>query len=215
MPRLGDLKLSHICWTSYATGLPTSPVMSQPTWARASPARWPSRSSSASWVPSPQVAVRVGQADLVRLRAEGAAAAREGRALASPIDAYLSTAWVAWDHALGVAADGDAVVLGALGAALLRAGDDIAAALADGYTSAERALATSAGATREAILGELLDPASGDPASVARLVHRVGLVGFDPGSTYQLLLDPSRRWTRREWRRRGRDGRGAWAPARP
>ena len=63
--------------------------------------------------------VRVGEADLVRLRAEGAAAAREGQPLASPIDAYLSTAWVAWEHALGVAADGDAAVLGALGAALL------------------------------------------------------------------------------------------------
>ncbi len=133
-------------------------------------------------------AARVGEADLVRLRAEGAAAAREGTPLATPIDAYLSTAWVAWDHALGVMGEADPVLLGALGAALLRAGDDIAAALADGYTAAERALATSAGATRQAILAELLEPASGDPAGIARLVHRVELVGFDPGSSYQLLV---------------------------
>ena len=52
-------------------------------------------------------------------------------------------------------------MLGALGAALLRAGDDIAAALADGYTAAERALAATAGATRQAILEELLAPGRG------------------------------------------------------
>ena len=132
--------------------------------------------------------VRVGHADLVRLRAEGAAAARAGQPLAAPIDAYLSTAWVAWDHALGVTSEGEAEVLGALGAALLRAGDDIAAALADGYTAAERALATSAGATRQAIVDELLSSDTGDPAGTARLVHRVALVGFDPGSSYRLLV---------------------------
>jgi len=132
--------------------------------------------------------VRVGEADLVRWRAEGAAAARDGQPLAAPIDAYLSTAWVAWDHALNVAPAVDAQVLGVLGSALLRAGDDIAAALADGYTAAERALATSAGATRQAILEELLDPAAGTAAGTARLVHRVALVGLDPGSMYHLLV---------------------------
>ena len=132
--------------------------------------------------------MRVGEADLVRLRTEGAAAARQGQPLAAPIDAYLSTAWVSWDHALRVARDGEPEVLGALGATLLRAGDDIAAALADGYTAAERALASTAGATRQAILDELLTPGNLDPAAAARMVRRVAIVGFDPGSTYHLLL---------------------------
>jgi len=132
--------------------------------------------------------VRVGEADLVRLRAEGAAAAREGQPLAAPIDAYLSTAWVAWDHALTGVGDQAPDVLGALGAALLRAGDDIAAALADGYTLAERALAASAGATRQAILDELLTQGTGDPATAARLLRRAALVGFEPGSPVSLLV---------------------------
>lgn len=131
--------------------------------------------------------VRVGEADLVRLRAEGAAAARAGLPLASPIDAYLSTAWVAWDHALTDVGDEAPGVLGALGAAILRAGDDIAAALADGYTAAERALAATAGATRQAILDELLTPATGDPAAFARLLRRAALVGFEPGAQVYLL----------------------------
>ena len=104
---------------------------------------------------------RVGEADLVRLRAEGAAAARQGLPLASPIDAYLSTAWVAWDHAQRLAPPPDPSASASLAAALLRAGDDIAAALADGYTAVERALAATAGATRQAILDELLSPGVG------------------------------------------------------
>ncbi|MCY7417356.1 MAG: helix-turn-helix domain-containing protein [Chloroflexi bacterium] len=132
--------------------------------------------------------VRVGEADLIRLRAEGAAAARGGQPLAASIDAYLSTAWVAWDHALMDIRQEAPDVLGALGAALLRAGDDIAAALADGYTVSERALAATAGATRQAILDELLTRGAGDPAALARLLRRAALVGFEPGMQVSLLV---------------------------
>ena len=132
--------------------------------------------------------VRVGEADLVRLRAEGAAAARQGRPLASPIDAYLSTAWVAWDHALRIVPGPEPEVMGALGAALLRAGDDIAAALADGFTAAERALASTAGATRQAILEELLAPGVADGARSTRLLRRATLVGLDTTMDYHVLV---------------------------
>jgi hypothetical protein len=121
---------------------------------------------------------------IAALRAEGAAAAREGRPLAEPIDVYLSSAWVVWDRAVELAAlnaAGDpAGDLAALGRALLRAGDDIAAALADGYTSAERALAARVGATRRAVLAELLAPHPADPGGQARLARRAELVGLDP-----------------------------------
>jgi hypothetical protein len=136
---------------------------------------------------------RLGAAELGRLRTEGAAAAREGRPLAQPLDAYLSTTWVAWEHAVRLAASdpdaaGRAVELAALGSALLRAGDDIAAALADGFTGAERALAARAGATRRAVLDELLSPVTLGAAGQARLVRRAALVGLDPGLPYGLAV---------------------------
>ena len=115
----------------------------------------------------------------------------------------------------GVAADGDADVLGALGAALLRAGDDIAAALADGYTSAERALATSAGATRQAILGRA-------PATRHRAIRQASPASCT-GSAWSAST-PARAtscWSsapaanRRQWRGRRGAGRGARPPAGP
>ncbi|MCR6678934.1 hypothetical protein NVV43_25885, partial [Escherichia marmotae] len=54
---------------------------------------------------------RVSVGDLRRLRSEGARAAREGRPLASPIDAYLSSAWVIWDRAVAIAKAGDSEAL--------------------------------------------------------------------------------------------------------
>jgi hypothetical protein len=74
----------------------------------------------------------LGDADRLRLRQEGAAAARVGQPLAAPMDAYLSTAWVTWEHALDLEPPLDVPAMRDLGAALLRAGDDIAAALSDG-----------------------------------------------------------------------------------
>ena len=130
----------------------------------------------------------LGEADRLRLRQEGSAAARLGQPLAAPMDAYLSTAWVTWDHALDLEPPLDVAAMRVLGAALLRAGDDIAAALSDGYTTAERALAATAGAARQAILDELLTRAPSDPAAVARLLRRAALGGLDPAADHHLLL---------------------------
>lgn len=131
---------------------------------------------------------RVGPAELLRLRQEGAAAARTGRPLATPIDAYLSSAWVTWEHAVALAGPADTDALAALGSALLRAGDDIVAALADGYTAAERALAMSAGAANQEVLDELLRPPVGGPAAAARLARRATLTGLDPSAAYAVLV---------------------------
>jgi hypothetical protein len=130
----------------------------------------------------------LGDADRLRLRQEGSAAARIGRPLAAPMDAYLSTAWVTWDHALDLEPPLDVPAMRELGATLLRAGDDIAAALSDGYTAAERALATTAGAARQAILEELVTRPPTDPAAVARLLRGAALGGLDPAMEHHLLL---------------------------
>jgi len=137
---------------------------------------------------------RLSGAELLRLRADGAAAARAGRPLAEPLDAWLSTGWVAWEHAVRLSeSDGGTTAarsreLASLGHALLRAGDDLAAALADGYTGAERALAARAGATRRAVLDELLSPAQLDAAGHARLMRRAALVGLDPSLPYGVVV---------------------------
>jgi hypothetical protein len=134
---------------------------------------------------------RLSGAELVAFRSEGAAAANAAIPLARPLDAYLSTAWVTWEHVVNPGPGGavaPAGVLASLGAALLRAGDDIAAALADGYTRAERALAARAGATRRAVLDELLIPTSPGVVAQTRLSRRAVLVGLDPAMPYGLLL---------------------------
>lgn len=130
----------------------------------------------------------LGEADRLRLRQEGSTAARQGRPLAALLDVYLSTAWVAWDHALGSSPGLEPTAMRALGAALLRAGDDIAAEVSDGYTTAERALATTAGAARQAILDDLLTDTAADAASTTRLLRRAGLAGLDPGHDHHLLV---------------------------
>lgn len=130
----------------------------------------------------------LGEADRLRLRQEGATTARQGRPLAALMDGYLSTAWVAWDHALRLEPQLEVAAMRQLGAALLRAGDDIAAEVSDGYTTAERALATSAGAARQAILDELLTSTPADAASTTRLLRRAALAGLDPGQDHDLLV---------------------------
>lgn len=126
--------------------------------------------------------------DRLRLRQEGATAASQGRPLAALMDGYLSTAWVTWDHALGLVPPLRVPAMRELGAALLRAGDQIAAEVSDGYTSAERAIAATAGAARQAILEELLTRTPADAASATRLLRRAGLVGLDPGQPHHLLV---------------------------
>jgi len=130
----------------------------------------------------------LGEGDRLRLRQEGAAAARQGQPLAALMDGYLSTAWVTWDHALQLEPPLEASAMRALGAALLRAGDDITAEVSDGYTTAERTLAATAGAARQAILEELLTRSPADAATMTRLLRRAALAGLEPGHDLHLLV---------------------------
>lgn len=130
----------------------------------------------------------LGEAARLRLRQEGATAVREGRTLAALIDGYLSTAWVTWDHALELSPALEVAAMRALGASLLRAGDDIAAELSEGYTAAERAVAATAGAARQAILDELLTSTAADAAVVSRLLRRAALAGLDPAAVHHVLV---------------------------
>jgi hypothetical protein len=125
---------------------------------------------------------RLSDAERLRLRAEGAAAARAGEPIEQPIDRYLTCGWVTWEAATNAAAPDERETLTALGGALLRAGDDTAAALADGYASAERALAAQTGALRRAVLDELLTQPAVSGATPGRLARRAALVGLEPAT---------------------------------
>lgn len=131
---------------------------------------------------------RLSQAELARLQAEGAAAARAGRPVRQAIDRYLSTGWVIWDQALRSAERPDREVLAALGAALLRAGDDAAAALAAGHTEAETRLARQAGSARRAVIDELLGPAPTDAEAAIRRGQRATTLGLEPEAPYRLVV---------------------------
>jgi DNA-binding PucR family transcriptional regulator len=145
------------------------------------------RRSVARFVHAVARAPRLDDAELLLLREEGSSAARAGESVQQAIDRYLTAAWVLWGAATAVATSRDAAALGALGAALLRAADDAAAALAEGYNAAERALATRAATTRRAVLDELLLPAA-DPAAAARVRRRAALVGLDPNVGYRVVI---------------------------
>ena len=138
--------------------------------------------------------VRVGEADLVRLRAEGAAAARQGRPLA---DAHRRLP----EHRVGRlgsrAADRACPEPDACwarsGAALLRAGDDIAAALADGYHRRRAGPRVDRG--RDApgdprgAAGARRRPMRRGPRDCSR---RVDARGLRPRLDYHVLVDPAR-----------------------
>lgn len=125
--------------------------------------------------------------DRRRLRAEGAAAARRGEPVAAPIDRYLSAGWAIWDAATRHPTAGPAA-LATLGAALLRAGDAAAAAIAEGHGETERLVASRAASARRAFADDLLDLARGDRDGLARLVRRAVGLGVDPAARYAAIV---------------------------
>ena len=138
--------------------------------------------------------------DLDELRAVGAAAAHDGMPIQRVLDRYLSTGWVLWGAATSgsddpdaaavsrVAADERSAVLASLGAALLRAGDAAAAAIAAGHSAAERDMAArNASALRE-FIDEALDTPGGDPAAVARITRRALHFGLAAAAPYRVVV---------------------------
>jgi PucR-like helix-turn-helix protein len=123
---------------------------------------------------------------LAGLREEGAAAARAGLSVERVIDRYLSAGWVMWDAAADRAAGREEIA--ALGAALLRTGDLAAAAIAEGFGSADREIAGRQAVARDELLDDLLAAVPGDAESVARLTRRAAAVGFDPDVAHTVVV---------------------------
>ncbi len=103
----------------------------------------------------------------------GARAAEQGVVLRALVDLYLSAAWRAWPQLPAVAGD-SATAVRAAGQRVLRACDDVVAALAEGYTSAGRAVVRREEAMRREFVDDLLAGTS-DPAGLLGRAQSYGL----------------------------------------
>lgn len=111
-----------------------------------------------------------------RCRASGEQAARAGLTLPAVLDLYLSAAWRLWRHLPAVqyaTTNPDAVV--AAGEVMLRAVDDVAAALANGYQVARRGLIRAQESARREFIDDLLS----GRADLAGVLERAGGFGLD------------------------------------
>lgn len=114
--------------------------------------------------------------DLRTYQAVGDAAAGEGIALRALLDLYSSAAWRLWRHlpAVRAAVDDPAAVVAA-GEVMLRAVDDVVAALTEGFQLARRNLVPLHGSARREFVDDLLIGG----ADVAGLLRRADGFGLD------------------------------------
>lgn len=129
--------------------------------------------------------------ELVALRDEGARAARAGIPISRKVDVVLTTSWVVLEAAAAAGREGsgpDPDALLDLSVRLMRGADLAASALAEGYASAERALAARTAAVRRGVLDELLAISRLDAAGVARAIRRAASIGLDPDARYRVIV---------------------------
>jgi hypothetical protein len=113
----------------------------------------------------------------------GARAAEQGIALSRMIDLYLSAAWRAWSRLPAVAGD-DAAAVREAGMVVLRASDDVVAAVAEGYTAARRAVVRGEASARREFVDDLLS-GTADPA---RLLARAESYGLQLAGSHAVVL---------------------------
>jgi hypothetical protein len=126
---------------------------------------------------------KLSDEDIAAIRSEGAAEARRGATVGIVIDRYLSAGWAIWEAAVRLGPE--PASLASLGAALLRAGDAAAAAVAEGHGEAQRELASRAAAARQAFVDELLDLDPADRDALARLDRRAASLGVPRMASWQ------------------------------
>jgi hypothetical protein len=114
---------------------------------------------------------RLGRVAVSDLAQAGARAASDGLTLPSLVDTWLTTGWVIWSGLQRESSDVREV--GRLASALLRALDDGAKSLADGYVRAQRAAVRRDESARAALLDVLLGEAPVDEVLAA--AERLGL----------------------------------------
>ena len=123
--------------------------------------------------------------DIVRFNNVGKAAAGTGVALRALLDLYLSAAWRLWDHlpeVVGADADPQGVVRA--GRAVLRAADDVVAALTEGYQLARRELIRADALGRREFVDDLLSGSR----DVAGLIDRAAGFGLTLAGSHAVAV---------------------------
>ena len=116
----------------------------------------------------------------------GRSAAQAGVALRALVDLYLSAAWRLWRHLPEVIdAERNPAAVVQAGEVMLRAADDVVAALAEGYQLARRDLVSTQVAARREFVDDLL---SGGTQALAGLVERAGLFGLSLVGPHAVLV---------------------------
>jgi hypothetical protein len=105
---------------------------------------------------------------------QGERAAALGTPLRAVVDAYLTATWKAWDELPAARTASGLGALRSVTRAVLRAADDAAAALADGYESAQRITIRREEALRREFIDDLLD-GRGDLELLVERAERFGL----------------------------------------
>lgn len=122
-------------------------------------------------------------AQLRAYRGVGDRAARRGVALRALLDLYLSAAWRLWRQLPVVADARDATAVAAAGEVMLRAADDVVAALTEGYQLARRGLVRSQEAARREFIDDLLNGAT----DVAGVLHRASSFGLELSGPHAVI----------------------------
>ncbi|HVK44990.1 MAG TPA: helix-turn-helix domain-containing protein [Micropruina sp.] len=129
---------------------------------------------------------RVHRRDLARYHEAGRSAAQAGVALRALVDLYLSAAWRLWRHLPEVIeAERNPGAVVQAGEVMLRAADDVVAALTEGYQLARRDLVSTQVAARREFVDDLL---SGGTQALAGLVERAGLFGLSLAGPHAVLI---------------------------
>ena len=129
---------------------------------------------------------RVHRRDLARYHEAGRSAAQAGVALRALVDLYLSAAWRLWRHLPEVIdAERNPAAVVQAGEVMLRAADDVVAALTEGYQLARRDLVSTQVAARREFVDDLL---SGGTQALAGLVERAGLFGLSLVGPHAVLI---------------------------
>ncbi len=128
---------------------------------------------------------RLGRRDLAAYRDAGRKAAARGVALRSLLDLYLSAMWRLWRHLPEVAEPTDLTAVAGAGEVMLRAANDVVAALTEGYQLARRDLIAAQSAARREFVDDLL---LGGTQGLAGLVDRAGSFGLSLAGPHAVVV---------------------------
>ena len=127
---------------------------------------------------------RLSRVDVEACRHQGEEAANQGVALSALLDLYLSATWRLWDAIDARAPKSSAATVSSVAAALFRAADDAAEALAAGYERAQRRTIRFEESLRREFVDDLL-AGSGEPDL---MLERAARFGFNLASTHHVVV---------------------------